>query len=60
MFLDTSITDIFFRLGLVIMISGIMLGLIFGEWTILILLGALLTFSPLIKKSIYNREETHI
>ena len=46
----TNIIDMIFRIGLIFLVSGIMVGLLFGEWTVMLVVGVLFTFSPIIQK----------
>ena len=47
---NTNIVDVTFRTGLVFLVSGIMVGLIFGEWTVMLVVGLIFTISPIIGK----------
>ena len=55
---NTNIIDIIFRIGLVFLVSGIMIGLLFGEWTILVIVGVLFTFSPILQKGTQLRKKS--
>ena len=52
----TNIVDMIFRIGLVFLVSGTMVGLLFGEWTVMLVVGMLFTFSPIIQKGIQLRK----
>jgi uncharacterized membrane protein len=54
----TNIIDMIFRIGLIFLVSGIMVGLLFGEWTVMLVVGVLFTFSPIIQKGIQLRKES--
>lgn len=49
---NTNILDVIFRTGLIILISGIMVGLFFGEWTVMLVVGIIFTISPILGKGI--------
>ena len=54
---NTNILDVIFRTGLIILISGIMVGLFFGEWTVMLVVGIIFTISPIIGKRLqFNKE----
>ena len=54
----TNIIDMIFRIGLIFLVSGIMVGLLFGEWTVMLVVGILFTFSPIIQKGIQLRKKS--
>lgn len=54
----TNIIDMIFRIGLIFLVSGIMVGLLFGEWTVMLVVGVLFTFSPIIQKGFQLRKKS--
>ena len=54
----TNIIDMIFRIGLIFLVSGIMVGLLFGEWTVMLVVGVLFTFSPIIQKGFQLRNKS--
>jgi uncharacterized membrane protein len=54
---NTNFIDVIFRTGLIILVSGIMVGLFFGEWTVMLVVGIIFTISPIIGKRLqFNKE----
>lgn len=49
---NTNILDVIFRTGLIILVCGIMVGLFFGEWTVMLVVGIIFTISPILGKGI--------
>jgi uncharacterized membrane protein len=52
-----NIIDVIFRTGLVFLVNGIMVGLYFGEWTIMLIVGIIFMISPIIGKRIQLLKE---
>lgn len=53
----TNIINVIFRIGLIFLVSGIMVGLFFGEWTEKLIVGIIFTISPGIGKGIHLLKE---
>ena len=54
---NTNTVDVIFQTGLVFLVSGIMVGLISGEWTVTLVVGIIFTISPIIGKRIQLLKE---
>ncbi|GAH38832.1 unnamed protein product [marine sediment metagenome] len=54
---NTNTVDVIFQTGLVFLVSGIMVGLISGEWTVPLVVGVIFTISPIIGKRIQLLKE---
>lgn len=54
---NNNIIDVIFRTGLVFLVCGIMVGLFFGEWTIMLIVGIIFVISPIIGKRIQFLKE---
>jgi hypothetical protein len=47
-----NMIEVFLRVGLVLLISGVFIRLFFGDWTVILILGIILTFPAVIEKGI--------
>ncbi len=54
---NTNTGDVIFLTGLVFLVSGIMVGLISGEWTVTLVVGIIFTISPIIGKRVQLLKE---
>ena len=54
----TNIIDMIFRIGLIFLVSRIMVGLLFGEWTVMLVVGVLFKISPIIQKGFQLRKRS--